>query len=196
MATTNPKAAACKVYCDSMAAGKGVAESTAKAIGTHKVGHAILDLAWYADPRNTSGSATPNLNVAPADRGAAALDLRAGNGWQGALVGQRLSWGRITVALGYWNPADPKSNEGQVRAQFGTTAGLASEGMRIGRGGRRLNNQPLFYTGTHKVHGVEDPKPRALDPAEVHANADQYKPKVVAMGSARKATARKPRAKK
>lgn len=193
---TNPKATACKVYCDSMAAGSGVAESTAKAQKAHKVGHAILDLAWYADPRNTSGSATPNLNIAPADRAQACLDLRAGTGWNGALVGQRLSWGRITVALGYFNPAEPQSNEGQVRAQFGTHTGLASEGMRIGRGGRRLNNEPRFYTGTHKVHGVEDPKPRTLDPAEVHANAETYKPKVVAMGSARKATARKPRAKK
>lgn len=184
----NDKAKACKVYCDQKADGKSnqIAGEKAKAVTT--IGHSILDLAWYADSRNPQF--VPDLGIKPEDRQAAVIALRAGLGWKGALEGRKLSWGMLVIALGYWNPSDPKSAEGQVRTMFGSNAGIASEGTRIGRGGRWLNNEPRFYTGNHKGAGVEDAKPRALDPDEVMAGAADYKAKLPTIAK-RKVTAAK-----
>lgn len=175
---TNAKAKACAAYVAAKAAGQSNKAAAAKANAVAPVGHALLDLAWYASPSNHTRSATPVLRPVPtpAQRGQAAALLRAGKGWEGQYVGTPLSHGRITVALGLFDPANPGSAEGQVRTAFSTTTGLAAEGQRIGGGGRWLGGQPLYYAGNHKAHGVQAAKPRTLDPAQVAATAGEWQP--------------------
>lgn len=193
--TTNPKSTAIKTYCDSKAEGKSNEEALKRAKGKAEVGHAILDLNWYADPRNP-GAVTqiPSTKAAPeALLAEVTVALRAGSGWDGHYEGQALSWGRIAVAIGYFAYGDLKSPEGRVRRLFetGTKNQVASAGTRIGRGGRWLDNDPTLYPGNHKAIGVESPKPRAEDRKVLAEGAEEYTSKVKALGAKKvKATKR------
>lgn len=180
-----------KVYCDAKASGKSNAEATKLAKAVTEIGHTKLDLAWYVDDRNHTASRTPILNIAPADRPKAAVMLRAGEGWDGEFVGQKLSWGRLAIATGHADVANGKVHEGRCRSEFGREAGIASEGTRIGRGGRWLNNDQRLYTQNHKGVGVEDSRPRQLDPAEVMAGAADYTSRLPKIAKAKKAAAKR-----
>lgn len=185
---------ALRTYCDAKFAGKSNTEALAIARKTEEIGHSVADLAWYADTRNPNH--TPDLRVAPDQVEAAVVALRGGKGWNGYGEGTALSWGRIGIAIGWYDPATGKSPEGRIRTVFGRATGLASEGTRIGRGGRWLSDDRLLYVGNHKGIGVEDPKPRLVDRAALAAGADTYTSKVAAL-AAKQATAakraRKPR---
>jgi hypothetical protein len=185
----NDRTKACRVYCDAKAEGKSNAEGLKLAQKVTQIGHALVGLAWYADTRNPAH--TPVLEVSVDQRPVAAVLLRDGKGWNGELVGKKLSWGRICIALGMFNPEDARSPEGQVRSLFSVEAKISSEGTRIGAGGRWLNGEPRFYTGNHKSLGVEDAKPRQLDPNEVMAGADTYKSKLDRIAAAKARAAAK-----
>lgn len=187
--STNLKAKACKVYTDAKVDGKSNTEALELAKKVTDIGHSVVGLAWYADPRNKDH--VVDLGIKESDRQMASVALRAGKGWRGKYEGRKLSWGHIVICLGFWNPSDPKSAEGQVRTMFGQTSGIASEGTRIGRGGRWLNGEPRFYAGNHKSAGVEDAKPRQLDPNEVLAGADTYKAKLPVIAQRKLAAAKR-----
>lgn len=196
MATTtkDPKSAAIEVYCNSKAEGKSNDESLKRAKGKAEIGHAILDLNWYADPRNPN-VVKPVASLAGATeeiRAQATVALRGGGGWKGDYEGTPLSWGRIAIALGLFTYGDAKSPEGRVRRLFeeGTSRSVVSEGTRIGRGGRWLSNDPTLYPGNHKSIGVEDAKPRSVDRKALAEGADEAKSKVKALAT-KKATAAK-----
>lgn len=165
-------AKALKTYCDHMAAGKG----SAQALKLTGLNHCQADLAWYADVRNPKA-----VKFDPT------FATKTETAQKAQLVQLRLaktSWGCLAVITGW--------SESKVRNFFGRTTGLASEGMRIGRGGRFLSAEPRFYLGNMKGIGIEDAKPRSVDPKVAMAKADTVTTKLPALvKAARKGTAKR-----
>jgi len=162
---------ATKIYCDLMAEGKG----TKVALEKSGLSHAMADLAWYGDKRNSKHvELDPQFVTLPeAAQQVRVLEMRSA---------QKLSWGVIAVITG--------KPESWVRNTFGKAAGVSSEGTRVNKGGRFLEREPRFYLGNRKGIGVEDPKPRLLNPTEVAKNADDAKSVLPAkLAIARKGTA-------
>lgn len=192
----NDKTKACQKYVELRAAGENVKTATAAAERIAKVGHSLLDLSWYA-----ANGTTPELPpVKPEDRHACMVALRGGAGWNGQFVGQQLSWGRISIAMGLFNPKAPSTaGENAVQREFvlATKAvggeAIAAEGTRSGRGGRYLDGDARLYQGGHKRAGVELEKPRQADREQVMAEAPTYTSKVVAFASGKKAAAKRTR---
>lgn len=60
------------------------------------------------------------------------------------------SWGLIAVKC--------RAPEGRIRKAFTEATGLKSQGLRIGRGGRYLSNDPVLYTGEAVKTGTAIPK--------------------------------------
>lgn len=187
---------ACASYCQLMADGVGAEE----ALTQTGLSHAQADIAWYESDLN------PNRVV----RGSVKLLKRPDDGetevWLrtvGLAVGelyagthsthpdQQLSWGQIGIVT--------DTNESFVRRAFKAT-GLDSKGMRKGRGGRWLDDEPRLYSGNHKAHGVQADKPRAALTPQYLKEAEDWKPVLPTAlkglqgslrGTARKATAAK-----
>lgn len=164
---------ACQTYCQMMADGAG----SKAALEATDLSHAQADLAWYESELN------PNRVV----RGSVKLPPRPTDGetevWLrrvGLIVGElyagkheaypdnELSWGAIGIVT--------DTNESFVRRAFKAT-GLDSRGMRKGRGGRWLDDEPRLYAGNHKRHGVQSDAPRkALSDPNYVKQADEWKP--------------------
>lgn len=201
---TEDRIAACKAYVEAKLEGRSNKEATAAANKIGVAGHSLLDLSWYF-----ANGKTPVLPDAPfahtvEGAGEAIVALHSGKGWKGKFEGDRLSWGRISVALGWFNPADPStSGENEVQRLFphATKAvlgeALAAEGMRTNHGGRWLKDDPRYYNGTHKGNGVEVERPRQVDPTTLDPDAEG---KMRAFAAGKKAAAAKaapkPRAKR
>lgn len=173
MKNSDPKfKAALKSYCDQMAAGKGSAQAL-KATGLN---HCQADLAWYADVRNPK--------AVKYDPKFATMTETAQTAYLVRLRLEKVSWGCLAVITGW--------SESKVRNFWGRTTGLASEGLRIGRGGRFLSAQPLYYRGNMKGIGLESPKPRSEDPRQVLARSETATSKLPALvKGARKGAAKR-----
>lgn len=177
-ATTDPKAyqKALEAYCQGMADGKG-AKTLLKETG---LSHAQADLAWYGSPLNPS-RVEPNsikLPVVPSkgDDGYEVALRRVGlimgeltQGEHAAYPGRKLSWGYIAVATG--------TTESFCRRAFKAT-GLSDQGMRRGRGGRWLGDDPRGYVGNHKGHGIQAAQPRQAVTKEFVAKANEWEPEL------------------
>lgn len=59
------------------------------------------------------------------------------------------SWGLIAVKC--------RAPEGRVRKAFSTASGLRSQGLRVGKGGRYLDNDPVLYAGSAVKTGTAIP---------------------------------------
>jgi hypothetical protein len=160
----NNKPEALAAYCTHKAAGK----SNKEALALAGCGHILADLAWYADDRNPRHTpynpAWAKLATPEAQAKWVAQQRQAG-----------LSWGQISVATGN-NPLAPQPGavtEATVRKLFAKATGLASEGLRKGRGGRWLAGEQRFYLGNRRGFGVQHQAPRTLNPDEVAATANQ-----------------------
>lgn len=198
MSQATERKAACEAYVAAKLEGRSNKEATAAANKVGKAGHSLLDLSWYA-----ANGKTPTLPDAPFAQtveaaGEVIVNLQSGKGWKGKFEGERLSWGRISVALGWFNPADPSTaGENAVQRLFPHATkvvlgeALAAEGMRSGHGGRWLADDPRYYTGTHKGNGVEEERPRQIDPTTLNPDAEG---KMLAFATGRKAAAAKARA--
>lgn len=64
-----------------------------------------------------------------------------------------MSWGNIVVRFGY-----KEYTEAKIRKLFEEATGTMSIGLRIGHGGRFLNNDGLLYAGERRRPGIELPK--------------------------------------
>jgi hypothetical protein len=60
------------------------------------------------------------------------------------------SWGMISVMFGY-----TEFPESKIRKMFEDATGLKSQGLRIARGGRFLNKDPLLYLDERRKSGIE-----------------------------------------
>ena len=167
-------ARACATYCQMMADGAGI-KAALEATG---LSHAQADLAWYESELNTTPSRVwrGSVELPPKpDEGETEVWLRR----VGLIVGQlyagtheqypdrQLSWGAIGIVT--------DTNESFVSRAFKAT-GLDRKGMRKGRGGRWLGDEPRLYTGNHKAHGVQSDKPRAALTPQYLKEAEEWKP--------------------
>jgi hypothetical protein len=176
---------ACDTYCDAMAAKQG----TKAALKKSGLSHSQADRAWYASELNPARTvAEPKfLDWTAAEQAAFVVEERA----------KGLSWGRIAIRTGFV----PRTNsgpagclsEGQVQGLFSRTTGIAAEGTRSNKGGRHLQDNPLFYTGNRRGMGTEDAAPRKLNPADekFQAAKDKVKSKLPAKVAAAKKAAAK-----
>lgn len=156
MNQSDPKfAAATKQYCKMMADGKG-SKVALKATG---LSHSQADRAWYISDLNPKKvTFDPKFATLPeAAQRVRVLEMRAA----------KLSWGHISLITGL--------TESRTQAVFSTTAGVAAEGTRSGKGGRFLAGEPRLYLGNRKGIGIEAPKPRAVDVTKLAADADKVK---------------------
>lgn len=190
--------AACKAYVAAKLDGKSNKEATALANKAGKAGHSLLDLSWYfASKQSEPLEGYFPHSVTEGDTANAIVQLQGGAGWNGKYEGRRLSWGHISIALGWFDPNNPStSGENEVQRLFPhatkVVAGeaIAAEGLRSGKGGRWLKDDPRLYQGNHKGNGVEDEKPRQVDPATLN---DDDPSKVVAFATGKKAAAKRTR---
>lgn len=155
MKTSDPKfAAACATYCRGMKDGKG-SKQLLKATG---LSHSQADRAWYVSELN------PNRVISQAPKFAAMTEAA-----QDAFVLEMRvkgeSWGRISLTIGL--------SESATQTRFSKAAGVAAEGLRVGKGGRFLEDDPRRYVGNQKGNGVQDPKPRTVTAEEAAKRADK-----------------------
>lgn len=191
---------ACKAYVAAKLDGKSNKEATLMANKAGKAGHSLLDLSWYAASKQVEPISGNFPHEATGETAQAIVALRGGAGFKGKYAGRRLSWGHISICLGWFNPAAPSTGpENEVQRLFPhctkVVAGelVAAEGTRSGKGGRWLKDDPRLYVGNHKGNGVEHEKPRQVDPTSL---SDDDPGKVVAFAAGKKAAAartRKPR---
>lgn len=173
----NPEAfeKACKLYCKGMALRlKDRNAPTAKLLLKQlDLSHSQADLAWYVSELNPERVEAASIEPTSEN----VVLLRAGK--HPEYPDRVMSWGYIACAIG--------KPEGTVRNLFGQGAGIAAEGTRSGKGGAFLNKEPRFYLNANKRAGVEDEKPRLLDPNEVAAKSADYEPKLPKIAAAKKA---------
>ena len=191
------RTAACKAYVAAKQDGKSNKEATLAANKAGKAGHSLLDLSWYYASKQVEPLEGDFRHEATGETAQAIVALRGGAGWKGKYEGRRLSWGHISICLGWFNPTAPSTGpENEVQRLFPhctkQVAGeaVAAEGTRSGKGGRWLKDDPRLYVGNHKGNGVEDEKPRLVDPANLK---DDDEGKVVAFATGRKAAAKRTR---
>lgn len=174
----NPEAydRAIQRYCEGMANHEG-SKNLLKETG---LSHAQAGLAWYEHDLNPNRVERGCVEATPEN----VVLLRAGT--HPDFEGVRMSWGYIMVAC--------DRGETVVSNLFGVGSGIAREGTRSGKGGAFLNKEPRFYLNANKRAGVEDVKPRLLDPNEVAKASKDYEPKLPVI--AKKVKAAKGRAAK
>ena len=189
---------ACKAYVAAKMDGKSNKEATALANAAGKAGHSLLDLSWYF----ASQQVEPLKGFFPhsateGETAQAIVALRGGAGYEGKYEGRRLSWGHISICLGWFDPNSPSTGpENEVQRLFPhctkVVAGeaVAAEGTRSGKGGRWMKDDPRLYQGNHKGNGVEAEKPRQVDPASLN---DDDPGKVMAFAAGKKAAAKRTR---
>jgi hypothetical protein len=155
MKQSDPKfAKACASYCQGMADGKG-SKALLKATG---LSHSQADRAWYLSPLNPKHVTDQSAQFAAmteAQQNAFVIEMRT----------KGESWGRISLTIGL--------SESATQSRFSTAAGIAAEGLRVGRGGRFLEDDPRRYVGNQKGLGVQDPKPRTVTAEEAAKRADR-----------------------
>lgn len=176
MKTTDPRyQKAITAYCQGMKDGKG-SKNLLKATG---LSHSQADRAWYVSPLN------PNRVVDQSAKFAAMSEAAQGV-WVLELRADGQSWGRISLTIGL--------SESATQTRFSTVAGIAAEGLRVGRGGRYLEDDPRRYVGNQKGNGVQDPKPRTVTAEEALKRADKKSvlPAKLTLAKKRAAKATKP----
>lgn len=162
-------ASALKRYTDEKAKGKGNKEALRLA-GLKS--HIKADLAWYEDPRNPKAvKRDPKFPTTDDAAGVRAAELRT----------EGKSWGQIAVISGL--------SEGRVRTLSERATKLASEGMRIGKGGRFLKGEGALYKGNRKSIGIEHERGK-LDEAAAK-DAEKVKSQLPARVKRAKGGARK-----
>lgn len=179
--------------------GKSNKEATALANAAGKAGHSLLDLSWYF----ASGQAQPDgqfyssKTIIKKVKGEDVVVLES-DATANAIVTLRgldggKSWGHISIVLGWFDPAAPStSGENTVQRLFPIATrqvageAVAAEGTRSRKGGRWLKDDPRLYQGNHKGNGVEDERPRQVDPASLN---DDDPAKVAAFAAKAKAAA-------
>jgi len=188
---------ACKAYVAAKLDGKSNKEATALANKAGKAGHSLLDLSWYFASKQVEPLEGNFPHEATGETAQAIVALRGGAGYNGKYEGRRLSWGHISICLGWFNPSAPSTGpENEVQRLFPhctkVVAGeaVAAEGTRSGKGGRWMKDDPRLYQGNHKGNGVEAEKPRLVDPATLN---DDDPGKVMAFAAGKKAAAKRTR---
>lgn len=155
MKSSDPKfAKACQAYCQGMADGKGSKELL-KATG---LSHSQADRAWYVselNPKRVTPMVSEFAAMTEAEQNLLVLKMRADGE----------SWGRISLTIGL--------PEGTTQTRFSNAAGIAAEGLRVGKGGRFLEDDGTRYVGNQKGNGVEDPKPRTVTAQEAAKRAEK-----------------------
>jgi len=157
MKSNDPKfSAACKQYCQGMKDGKG-SKVLLKATG---LSHSQADRAWYASELN------PNRVISQATEFAAMTEEQK-NAFVISMRIAKASWGKISLTTG--------ESESATQTRFSRSSGIAAEGLRVGKGGRFLEDEPRRYLGNRKGLGIEDAKPRMVKPEEAMKDADKVK---------------------
>lgn len=155
MKTTDPRyQKAITAYCQGMKDGKG-SKALLKATG---LSHSQADRAWYISPLNPNQVKDQSVAFAAmtdAAQDAFVIEMR--------VKGE--SWGRISLTIGL--------SESATQTRFSKAAGIAAEGLRVGRGGRFLEDDGSRYLGNQKGLGVQDPKPRTVTHAEAQKRAER-----------------------